>query len=140
MKKPGHENRLMGQTSAADLIKFAMRGQDSQRTKMLSFADGSGNMQLDDAAFATLQSDFKNADAAAATQEYFTELGIGGDMYKLYQSIENLDKIPNYDEMGVPNNTILRCSDGAFIINPHAGKKMGVATKRSIQVANQLMM
>ena len=64
------------------------------------------------------------------------QLGIVGDMYKLYQSIENLNKIPNYDEMGEPNNTILRSADGVFVINPHAGLKVGVATKRTIAVAN----
>ena len=56
LKRPGHDNKLMGQTNAAELIKMTMRGKDSQRTKMLSFADGAGNVKLDDRAFATLQS------------------------------------------------------------------------------------
>ena len=67
-------------------------------------------------------------------------LSLGGnDMYSEFFATESLSKIPNYMEMGEPNPTILRSCEGSFKINPFIDPKIGVATKKHLNIANQIM-
>ena len=138
LKRRGKQSKLMSQTSAAELIQQEIKIQDSSRTKQLAYEQNNDNYLNKMSTFASLQNEFGKDTLNDFATNFILSLG-GNDMYSEFFATESLSKIPNYMEMGEPNPTILRSCEGSFKINPFIDPKIGVATKKHLNIANQIM-
>ena len=141
LKKRGKQSKLMSQTSAAELIKQQTQYKDSNKTKVLAFEENQNKENTINkmSTFASLQNEFGKDSLNDFANSFIYALG-GNDLYSDFFAAENLGKIPNYNLIGEPNSTILRSSEGSFKINPFTDERIGVATKKHLNIANQMML
>ena len=72
----------------------------------------------------------------AAANDYLHSLG-GMATIEHFNAIEDLSQIPDAEDMGEVNKTLLRCADGVFRIHAAELNLLKVATMRQMREANK---